>query len=219
MNSWLNSASSAAKKPQLFSRCYDLDMAIFRIYENNQPAQIQHFLEWSKEGVKENDLVFVSGNPGGTNRLNTVAQLEFIRDTDHGTFTPRLSFGVVRGYKENGKEIPFLTHIKGAFQRATENENRSPFQLPDTWLRQKQRMNLDTPFNFVSTNDIIGGNSGSPVINRKGEIVGLVFDVNLYGLGWGYVYEDRAARTISVDTRAIIEALRNVYDAGPLLKE
>lgn len=136
-----------------------------------------------------------------------------------GTFSPRLSFGTVQGYLENGKQVSFMTQIEGAFRRASENENRKPFELPESWMRQKQKINLGTPFNFVSTNDIIGGNSGSPVINTDGEMVGLVFDVNLSGLGWDFVYQDQTARTISVDSRAIIEALRNIYDAGPLLDE
>ena len=101
------------------------------------------------------------------------------------TFTLRLAFGVVQGYDELGQPLPPWTTLGGAFQHAAEHHNREPFNLPPRWLEGKDRLNLDTPLNFVSTADIIGGNSGSPVVNRKGQFVGIIFDGNLRIAGLG----------------------------------
>ena len=98
------------------------------------------------------------------------------------TFTLRLSFGQAKGYVEGGRRIPWTTRLGGAYQHAAEHQNREPFQLPESWTRNKDRLDLNTPFNFVSTADIIGGNSGSPVVNRAGEVVGIIFDGNIYSL-------------------------------------
>ena len=135
------------------------------------------------------------------------------------TFTLRLAFGLVEGYTEQGREIPAWTTIAGLFQHAAEHDNKPPFQLPQSWIDAKQRLNLDTPMNFVSSIDIIGGNSGSPVVNRKGEQVGIIFDGNLQSLIWNYVYTDEEGRATSVDSRVIVEALRKVYKADSLADE
>lgn len=135
------------------------------------------------------------------------------------TFTLRLAFGVVKGYTHLGRDIPPWTTIGGTYERAEEHAHKEPFALPPSWLERKDRLNLDTPFNFVFTADIIGGNSGSPVVNRKGELVGLVFDGNLDSLVWDFVYTEGPARSIAVHSAAIVEALRKVYDAGPLADE
>jgi hypothetical protein len=135
------------------------------------------------------------------------------------TFTLRLAFGLVKGYTENGKPVPPMTTMGGAFQHAAAHENVDPFALPKTWLERKSRINLDTPFNFVSTADIIGGNSGSPVVNRKGEFVGIIFDGNIESLVLDFVYEDQVARAVSVSSQVIIEALRHIYDADALADE
>ncbi len=94
-----------------------------------------------------------------------------------------------------------------------------PFELPASWLKPKDKLNLDTPFNFVSTADIIGGNSGSPVVNRAGELVGIIFDGNIQSLVLDFVYTDKQARAISVHSSAIIEALRKIYGADGLADE
>ena len=103
------------------------------------------------------------------------------------TFTLRLAFGTVRGYRDEGKSIPPWTTMGGAFEHAKAHGSVPPFALPQSWLKAKDKLDLDTPFNFVSTADIIGGNSGSPVINRAGELVGIIFDGNIYSLVLDFV--------------------------------
>jgi hypothetical protein len=135
------------------------------------------------------------------------------------TFTLRLAFGTVKGYEEEGKSIAPFTTYAGLYQRSEERHGAPPFDLPSRWLERREKLNLDTPYNFVSTADIIGGNSGSPVINRAGEVVGIIFDGNIYGLILDIAYTEKQARAIAVDCRAMIEALRKVYDAGALADE
>lgn len=136
------------------------------------------------------------------------------------TFTLRLSLGVVKGFTDEvGTKIPAWTTLRGAYQRAAEHDNTPPFALPKSWLDRKDRLQLDTPFNFICTNDVIGGNSGSPVVNRRGEFVGIIFDGNLPSLVWDFIFSEGQARSVAVDSRAIVEALRQVYDAGSLADE
>jgi hypothetical protein len=135
------------------------------------------------------------------------------------TFTLRLAFGTVKGYKQAGKNIPPWTTIGGAYKRSEEHDNQPPFNLTKRWLEQKGNLNLDTPFNFICTNDIIGGNSGSPVVNRQAELVGIIFDGNLESLVWDYVYNDVQGRSLAVHSSAIIEALQKVYNAQDLADE
>ncbi len=135
------------------------------------------------------------------------------------TGTLRLSFGPIRGYREEGREIPPFTTLAGLYERHRERGGQPPFDLPQRWLERRDRLDLNTPFNFVCTADIIGGNSGSPVVNRAGEVVGLIFDGNLPGLVWDIVYTDERGRAVAVDSRAIIEVLRKVYDADALADE
>lgn len=135
------------------------------------------------------------------------------------TFTLRLAFGVAKGYEEDGRSIPFCTTLRGAFERAEDQERQIPFQLPPRWSERRDRLRLETPLNFVSTADTIGGNSGSPVINRAGELVGINFDRNRHGLVRNFVYTDVQARHISVHAGAVLEALTHLYDADHLVKE
>ncbi len=135
------------------------------------------------------------------------------------TFTLRLAFGTVKGYEEGGQKVAPFTTLDGAFKRAASHDNRSPFNLPKRWLDRKGKVDGSAPFNFVCTADIIGGNSGSPVVNKEGEVVGLIFDGNIQSLVADFAYTDRQGRAVAVDSRGIIEALRNVYDAGGLADE
>jgi hypothetical protein len=135
------------------------------------------------------------------------------------TFTLRLSFGTVKGYEEDGKHIPFETHFAGLYEKAKMHNYKEPFELPQRWIERKDKLNLKVPFNFVCTPDIIGGNSGSPVINKAGEVVGLVFDGNIQSLVWDFVYTEEQGRTVAVCSQAMPEALRVMYDAGALADE
>jgi len=135
------------------------------------------------------------------------------------TFTLRLSYGPVKGYQEAGKKVAPITTVGGLYERSKGQNNKAPFDLPPLWAKKKDSINLDTPFNFVSTADIIGGNSGSPVVNKAGEVVGLIFDGNIQSLVLDFAYSDEQARAVSVCSQVITEALRKVYDASPLADE
>jgi hypothetical protein len=135
------------------------------------------------------------------------------------TFTLRLSFGTVKGYEEDGKPVPAFTFFAGLYGRAQAMYNRPPFDLPAIWQKRKAKLDLRTPLNFVSTDDIIGGNSGSPVVNRDNEFVGIIFDGNLESLPWDYAFTDQQGRATSVDSAAIVAALDQVYDARELARE
>lgn len=135
------------------------------------------------------------------------------------TFTLRLSYGEVKGYKEGKTDVHFETYMGGAFAKSQANDNKAPYDLPESWLKRKAKVNPKVPFNFVCTNDIIGGNSGSPVVNRKGEVVGLIFDGNIQSLVWDFVFTEEDARSVAVCTPAITEALRAIYDGGFLADE
>src|SRR5690606_24286291 len=132
------------------------------------------------------------------------------------TFTARLSYGKVAGWTHRGQTIPAFTTIAGLYDRATDAE---PYQLAPRWVAAKDRLNAATVFNFVTTNDIIGGNSGSPVVNAKGEVLGAAFDGNIHSLGGNYGYDGEVNRTVVVSTAAISEALDKVYGQQALLKE
>jgi hypothetical protein len=155
---------------------------------------------------------------GATIARARFAQTGFTQPPD-ATFTLRLSYGTVKGYEEDGKKIPYFTTIGGAFQHSEKHANQPPYNLGASWPKMKSKLKLDTPLNFVSTADIIGGNSGSPTVNRAGEVVGIIFDGNIQSLVLNFYYDDRQARAVSVDSRGIIEALRNIYGADALANE
>jgi Peptidase S46 len=135
------------------------------------------------------------------------------------TFTLRLAFGTVRGYEVDGVKLPFHTTLGGAFAKSEALANREPFDLPKRWRDGKAKLDLATPYNFASTADTIGGNSGSPVLNRAGELVGINFDRNRHGLVRNFVYTEVQARHVSVHGRAVLETLAKLYDADAIVKE
>ncbi len=135
------------------------------------------------------------------------------------TFTPRLAYGVVKGYQEEGKPVAPFTDFAGLYARSAQHQNRSPYELPERWAAQKPTLNLQTPLNFVTTADTIGGNSGSAIINRAAELVGLNFDRNIYGLVGNFIYDETQKRNIGVHSRGMLEALRTVYGAHELAAE
>ena len=193
------SAVSAANDPMIeFARLTDADArALRKVSEDQGEAKQQAHAAISRA---RNALFGTAGYPDAT-------------------FTLRLAFGTVKGYDADGKAVPALTTLAGLYGRATEMKNRTPFDLPPRWEKRKSHLNLKTPLNFVSTCDIIGGNSGSPVVNRAGEFVGIIFDGNLESLPWDYAFSDKQGRATSVAAASILEALKKVYGAGELARE
>jgi hypothetical protein len=129
-------------------------------------------------------------------------------------FSLRITYGTVAGYEEETKLVPFKTTFFGLFERATAFGEKAPFTLPPRWRMGRTQLDLSTPLNFVYSADTIGGNSGSPVVNRQGEIVGINFDSNLQKLPNRYFYVDE-----NEGSRAVVEALQKLYGAGELVKE
>ena len=132
------------------------------------------------------------------------------------TFTLRISYGKVAGWMERGKMVPTRTTIGGTFDRAT---GAPPFDLPPAFIANRAKIDGNVTYDFVTTNDIIGGNSGSPVIDRQGRVIGAAFDGNIHSLGGNYGYDGTINRTVVVSTAAVEEALKNIYPAPALLAE
>jgi len=135
------------------------------------------------------------------------------------TFTLRLSYGTVKAFPGMGTSIAPFTTYYGLLDRALSHGGKAPWNLPQRWEQKKGSLDLATPLDFAFTADIIGGNSGSPVVDRAGEFVGIIFDGNIESLAWDYYFDDDRGRAVAVDARGIVEALRNVYGAEALVKE
>jgi len=152
-----------------------------------------------------------------------IAQAVFATQGDSAypdaTFTLRLSYGQVKGYQDAGKAVSPFTEIRGLYVRGDEHRQQPPYKITDSWMKARAAVKPTTPFNFVSTNDIVGGNSGSPVINAAGELVGLIFDGNIQSLPGYFVYDAAVNRAVSVDARGMLEALKVVYKANAIVRE
>jgi len=135
------------------------------------------------------------------------------------TGTLRLSYGVTKSYQENGKKVPYFTTLGDAFDYAAKHDNKTPFKLPDSWMKAKSKLDLKTAYDSVNTTDIIGGNSGSPAVNKDGEVVGIIFDGNIQSLPWNFQYEDTVGRSVITNSTAVIETLQKVYNAPELAGE
>ncbi|HET9752123.1 MAG TPA: S46 family peptidase, partial [Myxococcales bacterium] len=192
-------AVAASTDPMIqFVRLVDPDARVLRKWHDEQIDPLQRAAE-EKIAAAKFDLEGKSNYPDAT-------------------FTLRLSYGAVKGYDENGHHVDPITTFAGGYDRAT---GRDPFKLPDSWLRANENHQVDpkTPFDFCSTNDIIGGNSGSPVFDKDRQIVGLVFDGNIQSLGGDYGFDETVNRTVSVHSAALIEALDHIYGAKRIVAE
>jgi hypothetical protein len=155
-----------------------------------------------------------------TKNAGLIAKARFALDGKNtypdATFTLRLSYGAVAGYQENGRRVAPVTNFGGAYAHAT---GRDPFKLPASWIAAEKAVNQDANLDFASSNDVIGGNSGSPVIGRDGEVIGLIFDGNIQSLGGDFGYDGSVNRAVAVDVTGIFEALKSIYHAERLTKE
>lgn len=174
---------------------------------------IRETIKWNKENIES---VFVPANEKiGTARFAAYGKNLY----PDATFTLRLSYGTVTGYPMNGTQAPYKTTLYGLYDRALGFDRSNEWALPDRFWNRLEKLDLSTPVNFVSTCDIIGGNSGSPVINKEAAIVGLIFDGNMESLAGRFFFDERANRAVAVHPAYIIEALRKLYDAGGLANE
>ncbi len=206
---------SAAVRKQLYrggraalEQAQDPVLELVRIVDPDARA-VRKLLEPEREAIRQGHAQI------GKARFALYGENEY----PDATSSLRLALGTVKGYEENGKHIPFETTIAGLYERASSQDYRPPFDLPQSWLKKKRSLNLQTPFNFVCTDDIIGGNSGSPVVNRKGEFVGIIFDGNIQSLTAAFAYSEEQCRAVAVHSSAIIEALKKIYGAQGLVKE
>jgi hypothetical protein len=170
--------------------------------------------------LKQNDEAVKSVETSAGEKLGKTRFLVYGKDAyPDATFTLRLSYGTATGYPMNGTKAPYKTTYYGLYDRSASFGNQSPFNLPQRYVEGRPKLDLSTPLDFVATVDIIGGNSGSPVINRNGELVGLIFDGNIESLAGDFVYDGAQNRAVAVDSAAMIEALRKLYGAEKLADE
>jgi hypothetical protein len=170
-------------------------------------------IKWNEENV--DSVLQQAGEKLGRARFAAYGKNTY----PDATFTLRLSYGQVKGYPMNGTKAPYKTTLYGLYDRAQSFDFKGPFALPPRYVAGREKLDLSTPVDFVTTNDIIGGNSGSPVINRNAEIVGLIFDGNIQSLVGDFVYSDETNRAVSVHTGVISETLRKLYNAQHLADE
>jgi hypothetical protein len=174
---------------------------------------VREYIRWQKDEIES--VLIPAGEKLGKARFLVYGK----DDYPDATFTLRLSYGTVKGFPYNGTIAPPFTTFYGLYDRAASFSNQSPFDLTPKEAAGRDKLDLTTPLDFVSTGDIIGGNSGSPVVNRDGELVGLIFDGNIESLAGDFVYEDEKNRAVAVHSAGMIEALRKLYGAGALADE
>ena len=213
---------SGTKLKDLDVRQKYLDGTLEGVYLSNDPMiKLVLLIEPLSRGLRlryEREVSSVE-TKNGTLLARVLFKLKGISIPPDATGTLRLSFGPVKGYIENGKRVPYQTTFAGLYAKSAQNGNKDPYELPQSFLQAKPRVDRSVALNFVSTADSIGGNSGSPVVNRQGEFVGVLFDGNIQSLPCNFVYTDKIARSVIVDGRGIIEALLKVYGAKPLVDE
>jgi hypothetical protein len=173
----------------------------------------RELVKWTEDNVSS--IIERAGEQLGKARFAAYGKSTY----PDATFTLRLSYGKVQGYPMNGTKAPYKTTFYGLFDRANSFNFAPPFDLPSRYVEGRDKLDLATPLDFVTTNDIIGGNSGSPVINAKGEIVGLIFDGNIESLVGDFVYEGQTNRAVAVHTGGMTEALRKLFGAQKLVDE
>jgi hypothetical protein len=173
----------------------------------------REFIKWREDKVES--VLTEAGQKIGKARFAAYGKSTY----PDATFTLRLSYGTVKGYPMNGTIAPPKTTFFGLYDRAASFDFKPPFNLPERYIARRDRLDLSTPLDFVNTCDIIGGNSGSPVINRNGELVGLIFDGNIESLVGDYIYDIEKNRAVAVHPGAMMEALRKLYDAPAIVDE
>ena len=199
-----------------------LDGGLEAIYQCQDPMiKLALLVDPVSRGLrsKYEKLVEAVETKNGTRIARAMFKLKGTSIPPDATGTLRLSFGAVKSYVENGKKVPFQTTFAGLYDKSAKAGNKDPYELPESFLKKRSAVRMSTPVNFVSTADSIGGNSGSPLVNRKGEFVGVLFDGNIQSLPSRFVYEDAVARSVMVHSQGIIEALLKIYDAKPLVDE
>jgi hypothetical protein len=173
----------------------------------------RELIKWTEDNVKS--VLQRAGEQLGKARFDAYGKTTY----PYATFTLRLSYGQVKGYPMNGTVAPYKTTFYGLYDRDASLDYDDPFDLPSRYKEGRSKLDMATPFNFVTSNDVIGGNSGSPVINRSAEIIGLIFDGNIESLVGDFVYDGEKNRSLAVHTAAMTEALRKLYSAQALLNE
>jgi hypothetical protein len=195
--------------PAAVAKCTDSFIVLARKLD----PMVREMRKWQEDNIES--ITRPAGEKIGQARFAVFGKNTY----PDATFTLRLSYGAVKGYPMNGTLAPYKTTFYGLYDRAASFDNKFPFQLPKRVAEARDRLDLSTPLNFVCTGDIIGGNSGSPVINTAGELVGLVFDGNVESFMGRFFYDDTANRTVSVHSAAIIEAMKKIYGAEKLAQE